>query len=119
MSLAEANDFLRDKRAQARQIARGVFLCVLSPAALIFLGGLTEPNPYLILSDGAAMGAGMGVLFVLVAIAVATFILSACACGATRIWTAVHLIWNTAWKAWCASAPRPMSVPLRCAWRRA
>ena len=41
VSLAEANDFLRDKRAQARQIARGVFLCILSPAALIFLAGLT------------------------------------------------------------------------------
>ncbi len=76
VSLAEANDFLRDKRAQARQIARGVFLCILSPAALIFLAGLTEPNPYLVLSDGAAAGAGMGVLFVLVAVAVAMFILS-------------------------------------------
>ena len=43
---------------------------------LIFLAGLTEPNPYLILSDGAAAGAGMGVLFVLVAVAVAMFILS-------------------------------------------
>ena len=40
VSLAEANDFLRDKRAQARQIARGVYLCILSPAALIFLAGL-------------------------------------------------------------------------------
>ena len=76
VSLAEANDFLRDKRAQARQIARGVFLCILSPAALIFLAGLTEPNPYLVISDGAAAGAGMGVLFVLVAVAVAMFILS-------------------------------------------
>ena len=36
VSLAEANDFLRDKRAQARQIARGVFLCILSPAVLIW-----------------------------------------------------------------------------------
>ena len=76
VTLSEANDFLRDKRAQARQIARGVFLCVLSPAVLIFLAGLTEPNPYLVISDGAAAGAGMGVLFVLVAVAVAMFILS-------------------------------------------
>ena len=44
VSLAEANDFLRDKRAQAQQIARGVFLCILSPAVLIFLAGLTGPN---------------------------------------------------------------------------
>ena len=61
VTLAEATDFLRDKRAQARQIARGVFLCILSPAVLI-CAAADGANPYLILSDGAAAGAGMGVL---------------------------------------------------------
>lgn len=76
VSLEEANAFLRDKRVQARQIARGVLLCVLSPAILLALGGLTEPNPWLALSEGAAAGAGMAALLALVAAAVATFIFS-------------------------------------------
>ena len=54
VSLEEANAFLRDKRVQARQIARGVLLCILSPVLLILLGGLTEPNPWLAVSEGTA-----------------------------------------------------------------
>ncbi len=76
VSLEEANAFLRDKRIQARQIARGVLLCILSPALLILLGGLTEPNPWMTISEGTAGGVGMAALFVLVAVAVATFILT-------------------------------------------
>ena len=76
VSLEEANAFLRDKRVQARQIARGVLLCILSPVLLILLGGLTEPNPWLAVSEGTAAGVGMMALLLLAAVAVATFILS-------------------------------------------
>lgn len=76
VSLEEANAFLRDKRVQARQIARGVLLCILSPVLLILLGGLTEPNPWLTVSEGTAAGLGMMALLLLAAVAVASFILS-------------------------------------------
>ena len=86
VSLEEANAFLRDKRVQAQQIARGVLLCILSPVLLILLGGLTEPNPLLALSEGVAAGAGMAALLALVAAAVATFIFSG-----TRMNSYAHL----------------------------
>lgn len=76
VSLEEANAFLRSTREQARQIARGVLMCVLSPALLILLAGLTEPNPWVQLDDGTAAGVGMAALLLLAACAVATFILS-------------------------------------------
>ena len=74
VSLEEANAFLRDKRTQARQIALGVLLCIVSPVLLFLLGGLSEPNPWVELSEGVAGGVGMGALLLLVAAAVATFL---------------------------------------------
>lgn len=70
------------QRLSARQArsgpadCRGVLLCILSPVLLILLGGLTEPNPWLAVSEGTAAGVGMMALLLLAAVAVATFILS-------------------------------------------
>ena len=74
VTLAEANDFLRDKRAQARQIARGVFLCILSPTALIYLGGLSSEEGRFTLSEPLAGGVGILVMLALVSAAVALFL---------------------------------------------
>ncbi|MDD6236354.1 MAG: helix-turn-helix transcriptional regulator [Clostridiales bacterium] len=77
VSLEEANAFLAIKKATAGKIAFAVFLCILSPICLILLGAASEIN-ILPLSEIMAGGIGLIMMFVLVAVAVAVFIL----CGA-------------------------------------
>lgn len=73
VSLKEANEFLALREKTAVQLALGVALCILSPVLLIFLGGLSE-LPQVGLTEDAAVGIGMVVLFIIIAIAVAVFI---------------------------------------------
>lgn len=78
VDIAEANAFLADSRAAAKKIALGVTLCILSPVTLIVLpvasavlrGGENEA------ADALAVGAGMVALLVMVACAVALFIVA-------------------------------------------
>lgn len=77
VSLEEANAFLAIKKATAGKIAFAVFLCILSPICLILLGAASEIN-ILPLSEIMAGGIGLIMMFVLVAVAAAVFIL----CGA-------------------------------------
>ncbi len=70
---AEAIAFLAATRKVAKWIALGVFLCILSPVCLILLGAMSEIPKYGV-SEGIAGGVGMIVLLLLVAIAVALFI---------------------------------------------
>ncbi len=73
-----ANEYMALARGTALPIALAVALLILSPICLILLGGLSE---YIgLLGEGLAGGLGVGVLLVLVAAAVAVFIL----CG-TRL----------------------------------
>ena len=77
VSLEEANAFLAIKKATAGKIAFAVFLCILSPVCLILLGAASELG-MLPVSEIMAGGIGLIVLFVLIAVAAAVFIL----CGA-------------------------------------
>ncbi|MBR6790328.1 MAG: helix-turn-helix transcriptional regulator [Oscillospiraceae bacterium] len=70
----EANDFLNRSVRSAKQIALGVAVCILSPALLIWLAGFAGQENAL--SEEIAAGIGIVVLLLMVAAAVALFILS-------------------------------------------
>lgn len=67
VSIEEAVDFMEIKKRRAPMLSFSSFLCVISPIPLIFLTTLGE-------LEGTAVGAGIGILLVLVAIAVIGFI---------------------------------------------
>lgn len=77
VTMEEASEYLRLRIECAPKIALATFLCIVSPAALIFLGGMSE-DPRFNLSEDAAGGIGLCVLIILIAIAVSIFIF----CGA-------------------------------------
>lgn len=74
ITLAQANDFLEWRRSASVRIAVGVFLCVIAVIPLLILGAATEVPAYNI-SENVAAALGLTALFVIVAIAVAVFIL--------------------------------------------
>ena len=75
VTMAQASDYLALRRAAAPKMALATMLCVLSPIALIGLGGLSELSvSALRITEDAAGGIGLCVLIVLVAIAAALFI---------------------------------------------
>lgn len=75
VTIEEANDFLLATKVSARKIALGVFLCIISPVVLIFLGTSTENHvSWLSISDEVGIVIGLVVLFALIAIAVALFV---------------------------------------------
>ncbi|MBR3705500.1 MAG: helix-turn-helix transcriptional regulator [Firmicutes bacterium] len=73
VSLKEANELLALKEANSVRVAFGVMLCILSPVLLIFMGGSSECGMVSFSEDQAGM-AGMIVLLLMVALAVAIFI---------------------------------------------
>ena len=73
VSFEEANEFVAFEEKNAPKVANGVSLCIISPALLILLGGLTESKTHHV-SEGLAAGLGMAVLLGLVALAVYMFI---------------------------------------------
>ena len=75
LGMEEANAFLRVKEQNARQVALGVLLCILSPIALILLGGAQESGRLAITEMQAAM-IGLIVLLLMVAGAVLLFVLT-------------------------------------------
>ena len=76
VSMEEASRYLELRRAAAPRLALATFLCVVSPIALILLGGLSEYTAHI--TENAAAGIGLSVLIVLVAAAVGIFL----TCGA-------------------------------------
>ena len=74
VSLEEAHAYLNTLQASAGKIALGVSLCILSPAALILLGGLSDYEGGYMIPEAIALGVGMPLLFILIAIAVSLFI---------------------------------------------
>lgn len=74
VSMEEAVSFLEVKKETAPKVAVATFLCVISPITLILLGGLYDAG-VLAISENAAGAIGMITLFILVAIAVALFII--------------------------------------------
>ena len=75
VSMEEANAFLALREKNARTVAMGVMMCILSPVLLILLSGLSESENGRI-SETTATGLGLLVLFLLVAGAVALFVIS-------------------------------------------
>ena len=70
VSMEEANAFLKTKEENARRVALAVMLCILSPAALILLGGAREAG-MINWSDNTVGGVGL-----LIVPAVGLFIIS-------------------------------------------
>lgn len=77
VSMEEAASFLEVKKQTAPKTALAVFLCIVSPIVLILMGGLSD-RKLIAMSENAAGGIGLITLIVLVAAAVALFII----CGA-------------------------------------
>ena len=75
VSMEEANAFLKIKEANSRRVALAVMLCILSPVALILLGG-AQAFGLLKWSEEAACGAGLVILMLLIVPAVGLFIIS-------------------------------------------
>ena len=80
VSMEEANAFLQMRDLNARRVALGVMLCILSPVLLILLGGAQEFGK-LALTENQAAGLGMVALFALVGCAVALFVTSGIRAG--------------------------------------
>lgn len=74
VSLQQAKEFLRLKAESGRKIAFGVMLCVLSPVVLILMAGTAEARGPT--SENIASGVGVVVLLLMIAAAVAIFIIS-------------------------------------------
>ncbi len=71
VSMEEASAYLNIVEKTTPNIANAVSMCILSPAVLIALAGLTETG---FVSEVAAVGIGVTVLLILVAVAVFMFI---------------------------------------------
>lgn len=73
VSMEEANAFLAVKEITAKRIALAAFLCILSPICLILMAAASEVGLWAVKEEIAA-GAGLIVMFLIVAVAVAIFI---------------------------------------------
>lgn len=73
VSMEEANAFLTIKEKTAKIVAFATFLCIISPIILILLGGAVDAG-VIGLTENAAGGIGLIILFALISIAVALFI---------------------------------------------
>lgn len=75
VSVEEANIYMNLVEQTAKRIALGVSLCILSPVLMILLGGMTEYQVIQITEDMAA-GIGVTIFLLLIAAAVAIFIMN-------------------------------------------
>ncbi len=73
ITLAQANEFLEWRKSASIRIAAGTFLCIIAVIPLLLLGAALEVPAYHIPENTAAV-AGLTMLLILVAIAVAIFI---------------------------------------------
>ena len=76
VGMEEANAFLAAREVNARHVALGVLLCILSPICLILLCGSQEFG-LVALSAAQAAGIGVAILLLMVGGAVALFVTSA------------------------------------------
>jgi len=72
VSLQEADVFLKSKAANGRQTALGAMLCILSPVLLILFAGMISVG---MMPEGIAVGVGVAALLLMIAAAVAIFII--------------------------------------------
>lgn len=71
ISLPFAHEYLAWRQSAAKRIALGVALCILAAIPLILLGGMSEAYG---ISENAAGGIGLIILFAVIAAAVAIFV---------------------------------------------
>ena len=80
VSLEEANTYMNIVEKYAKKTAIAVAMCILSPVVLILLAAMTEDKPVngagKWIADNTAAGLGVIVLLLMVACAVATFVLN-------------------------------------------
>ena len=76
VGMEEANAYLHVKETNARRVALGVFLCILSPIAMILTAGAQEFG-LIRLAEAQAVGLGVMILMLMVGGAVALFVTSA------------------------------------------
>ena len=76
IGMEEANTFLKIKEENSRRVALGVMLCILSPVALILLGGM-QSFGFWNWSENAVGGVGLAILILMILPAVGLFITSA------------------------------------------
>lgn len=74
VSAEEADSFMKVARENSKKVAGATAMCILSPVMLILLAGLREYG-LLKMSENMAGGLGVTILLVLIALAVAIFIL--------------------------------------------
>ena len=75
IGMEEANQFLKIKEENSRRVAVGVLLCILSPVALILLGG-AQSFGLLKWTENMAGGIGLVVMMLMIIPAVGLFIIS-------------------------------------------
>ena len=75
VGMEEANAFLKVKEENSRRVALGVMLCILSPVALILLGGAQQAG-LLKWTETQAGGIGLTVLLLMIVPAVILFVTS-------------------------------------------
>ncbi len=75
IGMEEANAFLKIKEENSRRVALGVLLCILSPVALILLGGIHEFGLWNWTAQ-AATGLGLAIMILMILPAVGLFITS-------------------------------------------
>ena len=75
ITMKDANEFLELRRDASVKIAVGTFLCIIASIPLLILGAASEMPEYNI-SENFAVGAGVSILLVIVAVAVILFVLS-------------------------------------------
>lgn len=80
VTMEEANAFLRLREQNARSVALGVMMCILSPVMLILLEGARKFG-FLTLAENVTDGIGLIVLFALIGGAVALFVTSGLRAG--------------------------------------
>ncbi|MBR3391953.1 MAG: XRE family transcriptional regulator [Firmicutes bacterium] len=74
VSMEEASAFLQMRDLNSRRTALGVLLCIISPVVLILLGGAHDLG-MIALSEAQAAGIGLVVMLLMIASAVALFII--------------------------------------------
>ena len=74
VSMEEANKFLSIKKQTAPKIALGTFICILSPVVFMLTAIMSELH-MLTISENAAAGIGLTVMFLMIAIAVVIFVI--------------------------------------------
>lgn len=75
VNLEHALKFLKDAQKEAKDVALGVFLIIISPITLILLGNLKDVN-FISFTDDQVSAMGATILFLLVAVGVGLFIMN-------------------------------------------